>query len=525
MTWRDLPLLKPPGVLVPLAAAAVAGLAGRGWAGAALAGALVLAAWASALLHDRAIRRSVNRMEALRPGESHGALANRLAGAVERVESALAADDPRTRQRHPVSGLPTREPLLARMAADGAGVLGGVAFADYDRLSAFDPALANRVLLALVSRIVRMVSAERLVAHVDRGQLAIWFGPEVDPAKATAAMHAIGYALGDTVADGAREIVPDVIVREVRHARDATPQVSLFRVLSAFALPDGASAQVAAIDPVAVARERYLLEQDLRQAVARDEFVLHFQPLIDADRGCVSGAEALIRWRPPVHGLVPPTRFVPIMESAGLADEVGLWALNAAVREAKGWRLGGLGALTVAVNVSGRQLEDEALPVLLARTLERHALDASAMELELTESVALGDGARAAALFEAVRALGVRIAIDDFGTGYSSFSTLRSLGFDKIKIDREFVCHVDARRDSQAICRSMIALGEGLGISVLAEGVERPEELAWLRRNGCRHFQGYLFSEPLPAADFARFVRDGAALAARLVLPVERLTA
>jgi EAL domain-containing protein (putative c-di-GMP-specific phosphodiesterase class I) len=504
--WRDLPLLKPPGVLVPLSALAVAGLAGRGWTGAAAAAVLVAVAWMSALVHDRAMRA-------------------RLASATEGAEAVFAADDPRTRQRHPVSGLPTREPLLARMAADGTGVLGGVAFADYDRLSAFDPALANRVLLALVSRIVRMVSAERLVAHVDRGHLAIWFGPDVDPARATAAMHAIGYALGDTVVDGAREIVPDVIVREVRHTEEATAQVSLFRVLAAFALPDGAEAQVAAIDPVAVARERFLLEQDLRHAVTRDEFVLHFQPLIDAELGCVTGAEALIRWNHPVHGLVPPTRFVPIMEAAGLADEVGLWALNAAVRAAKGWTLGGLGALTVAVNLSGRQLEDEALPVLLERTLERHSLDASALELELTESVALGDGARAAALFERVRALGVSIAIDDFGTGYSSFSTLRSLGFDKIKIDREFVTSVDTRRDSQAICRSMIALGQGLGIRVLAEGVERPEELGWLRRNGCRHFQGYLFSPPLPVADFTRFVRDEGALAERLRPPVERLTA
>jgi Amt family ammonium transporter len=522
-------VLRPPGVLVPVAALATAGLAGHGIAGALGAAAIVAAAWVSAAIHDRAIRRSIARIETLQPGAVQGSPAARLAVGLDRVEAALRVESPRAQQRHPISGLPTREPLLARMAEDGAGVLGGVAFADYDRLSAFDPALAQRVLLALVARVERMVPPERLVAHVDRAHLAIWFGPDTDVDTATTALRAIGYALGDVVVDGTREIVPEIVVREVRHAIDGgSPQVTLFRVLSAFALPEGgANAAVPAIDPVAVARERFTVEQDLRQAIAHGELSLHYQPLIDTQAGRVCGAEALIRWRHPVHGQVPPSRFVPIMEAAGLADEVGLWALNAAVREAKAWQRGsGLGRLSVAVNVSGRQLDDDTLPVLIARTLERHGLDPGALEIELTESVAMGDNERAARLFERVRALGVRIAIDDFGTGYSSFSSLRTLTFDKIKIDREFVTSVDTRRDSQAICQSIVALGQGLGIRVLAEGVERPEELAWLRRHGCRFFQGYWFSPPLPAADFAAFVRDTGALADRLAAPpIERMIA
>ncbi|HEX8485494.1 EAL domain-containing protein [Sphingomonas sp.] len=527
MRWRNLTFLRPPGVLVPLAALAVAGLAGRGVEGAFAAVALVLAAWGSTMLHDRAIRSALRRIETLHPSAAAGSVLARLSEGIDRIEEATAACAERAQQRHPVSGLPTREPLLARMADDGEGMLGGVAFADYDRLSAFDPTLANRVLLALVARITRMVSADRLVAHVDRGHLAIWFGPETPADAATAAMCAIGYALGDVFTDDTREIVPEVVVRQVRHERDAdSPQVSLFRVLAAFSLPEGASAAVAAIDPVAVARERFTLEQDLRQAIAQQQFSLDFQPLIDSREGRVIGAEALIRWSHPVHGRVPPACFIPIMEAGGLADEIGLWALNAAVREAKGWAQAGLGPLTVAVNVSGHQLEDEALPVMVARTLERHALAPTVLEIELTESVAMADGERAARLFERLRALGVRIAIDDFGTGYSSFSSLRQLTFDKIKIDREFVTSVDTRRDSQAICQSILALGRGLGIRVLAEGVERPEELAWLRRHGCDHFQGYWFSPPLPAADFAAFVRDTATLADRLApSSVQRLLA
>ena len=147
-------------------------------------------------------------------------------------------------------------------------------------------------------------------------------------------------------------------------------------------------------------------------------------------------------------------------------------------------------------------------PPKRSRTLARHSLGPDALEVELTETVAAGDGERTAALFRHLRTLGVAIAIDDFGTGYSSFSALRQLAFDKLKIDREFVTDVDSRRDSQAICQSVIALGRGLGIRVLAEGVERAAEYAWLRAHGCVHFQGYYFAQPLAEDAFRAFVAD-----------------
>ena len=159
-----------------------------------------------------------------------------------------------------------------------------------------------------------------------------------------------------------------------------------------------------------------------------------------------------------------------------------------------------------------------------------HGLDPGALEIELTETVASANDARVAKMFDAIRALGVKISIDDFGTGYSSFSTLRQLGFDKIKIDREFVTDVQNRPDSQAICRSILTLGQGLGIKVLAEGVETADEYQWLLKEGCRHFQGFYFSKPLPAADFLNFVRDTSRIADMLRLApagrqLERLTA
>ncbi len=457
----------------------------------------------------------------------------RLDRAIDGMADLLGTLEQRVTQRHPVSGLPTREPLFAAIEADlaraNAGVLGLISLVDFERLIAFDPTAADEMLVAIVDRARRMLGERRLIAQIDRFRLAIWYGPGADADTACAQLDALGYALGAPISAGAQEWLPDVRVATARvPAEGITPQALLSRAIGALSL-GGATAAAEIADPVEAARERYAMEQDLRRAIERNEFELRFQPLIDADARRVCGAEALLRWTHPVHGPVPPSRFVPIVEAAGLADEVGLWVLNAACREARTWQRQGLGPLRVAVNISGHQLDRTDLHALVERTLARHSLSADALEVELTETVAASDAARTAALFRHLRTLGVAIAIDDFGTGYSSFSALRQLSFDKLKIDREFVTAVDQRRDSQAICRSMIALGQGLGIRVLAEGVERREEYEWLRRHGCSHFQGYYFAPPLDSAMYQAFVRDGDQLGRRLGSPSflrpERLSA
>ena len=492
----------------------------------AIAGAAVLAlGWALWLARRlRAERdhaaRLADRLDALPTSANDaapGAGLDRLGAAFDRVAAQVAAVDHRLGNRHVLTGLPTREPLLAAIAGDAAaaetgGLLGTVALLDVERLAAFDAALAERFVVTLVERVMRMVAGRRMVAQVDRARLAIWFGAGLTPDAARAELDAIGYALGGAVVDGEREILPEIRIGSARFPHDgATPQALLTRAIAALTL-DAATVADAASDPVAIARDRYAVEQDLRQAVARGELELRFQPLIDAAGPRVCGAEALLRWLHPTRGMVPPTRFIPIMEAAGLAEEIGLWTLNAAVREARGWQQAGFEGLRVAVNVSGHQLDRDGFSLLVGRTLARHALAPDKLEVELTETVAAGDVARAARIFDALRLLGVRIAIDDFGTGFSSLSTLRHLRFDKLKIDREFVTDVDTRRDSQAICQSIIALARGLGIRVLAEGVERVEEYEWLLAHGCSHFQGYYFSVPLTAEGFAAFVRDRAGL-------------
>ena len=439
----------------------------------------------------------------------------------EDITDRMAAIVHRLSATHPISGLPMREALLAQMNADGGGLLGAIAFADFDRLTAFDPSLADQVFAIATARLRAMLPRDRFIAQVDRGQVGLWFGPKASEADARAELDAVSYALGEEIRADGKRITPQVKIRLARFAADGRIEANAFvaRTLAYFSLAAGVPAAVDDVsDYAGLSEDRYSLEQDLRQAIFRRELRLDFQPLIDAGAGRVSGAEALIRWDHTERGAIPPARFIPVVEAMGMASEIGMWALNAAARQAKEWQASGLDQLRVAVNVSGLQLERDDLPILVQRTLERHELAPAALEIELTESVATSDTDHCRHIFQGLRALGVKLAVDDFGTGYSGFSSLRVLAFDKIKIDREFITDVDKRRDSQAICQSIIALGRGLGIRVLAEGVERREEYEWLRRHGCLHFQGFYFARPLRGEAFESFARDGATLATLLAI-------
>ena len=250
-------------------------------------------------------------------------------------------------------------------------------------------------------------------------------------------------------------------------------------------------------------RDRFEIEQDLRRALRENELSLHFQPLVDLSSRKTTGAEALLRWRHPHRGMIAPGVFVPVAEAAGLIDPIGLWVLREACHQAATW----VDDLTVAVNVGARQFLDPDMVWHVSEALAASGLPPQRLEIELTESVATTDDAHTRRVFDHLRTMGVAIAIDDFGTGYSSLSTLRRLPFDKLKIDREFVTEVQGRPQSAAICAAMIALGRGLGIRVLAEGTETPAEVAHLRAAGCTRFQGYHFSRPVAAADFALTVR------------------
>jgi predicted signal transduction protein with EAL and GGDEF domain len=247
---------------------------------------------------------------------------------------------------------------------------------------------------------------------------------------------------------------------------------------------------------------RRVLELDLRKAYANGEFELFYQPLINLAENRISGFEALLRWRHPKRGMVSPGEFVPLAEEIGLIVPLGEWVLRQACTEAARWPDG----LHVAVNLSPVQFRSKSVVQAVMTALAYSRLEPRRLELEITESVLLADTEANLATLHKLREIGVRISMDDFGTGYSSLSYLRSFPFDKIKIDRSFVNDLTRRPDCMAIIHAVVGLGESLGISTTAEGVETREQLERLRAEGCTEAQGFLFSAPCPASEIGRLI-------------------
>ncbi|WP_366934505.1 EAL domain-containing protein [Methylobacterium sp.] len=247
-------------------------------------------------------------------------------------------------------------------------------------------------------------------------------------------------------------------------------------------------------------RERRVLEKALRRALVQGELRLVYQPQIAIRTGAVTGFEVLMRWQHPERGFVSPALFIPIAEESGLIQEIGAWALTEACREAASWDV----PLSVAVNVSGVQIHDPAFAPSVRAILSATGLDPARLELEITETALIRDPDRASTNLRELKALGLRIAMDDFGTGYSSLSNLRLFPFDQIKIDGSFVAAVDSNPQAAAIVRSVLGLGAGLGLPVIAEGVETAAELAFLDAENCHAAQGYFIGRPGPIAAFAR---------------------
>ncbi len=257
------------------------------------------------------------------------------------------------------------------------------------------------------------------------------------------------------------------------------------------------------------ALERLRLESELRFALERDEFELHYQPQVDLRTGQIVGSEALLRWHHPTLGMVPPGHFIGLAEETGLIVPIGEWALRTACLQNKAWQQAGFGSLRVAVNLSARQFAQRDLVQVVALVLAEVGLEAQHLELELTESLVMADVDHAIEVLRALKALGVKISVDDFGTGHSSLSYLKRFPIDVLKIDRSFVNEITASPDDAPIAQLVIWLAHSLGMQVIAEGVEDAKQLAFLQGHGCDQMQGFYFSPPVPALAFEKLLRQG----------------
>ncbi|MCC6735875.1 MAG: EAL domain-containing protein [Bauldia sp.] len=415
-----------------------------------------------------------------------------------------------------VTGLPNRDrlavALAARIEAGEPFALCTVKWANYERVAAtFDQATA-RVLLSFVAKVLKSeVGVDAMPTRLEAGLFAFVVAGAGRENVGELMARLLG-RFSEPMTHGARQIVPKVAGGVALWPDDA---------LTADALIDAASAAVvstgdvtgpgfAYFSPAAreAARERFLTEQELRRALAADEFRLYHQPVVDLARGRVTGTEALIRWHHPERGVIGPSAFIEIAERSGLIHPIGEWAITTAARQLAAWSGGEAQSLSVAVNLSARQFLDPNLSSVVRSALREAGDGAGHLGVEVTETAAMVDRRRTAGILSELRDLGVRVAIDDFGTGYSSMGYLKDLPFDLLKIDRSFVSGVHATPKMLAICEAVIALARGIGAGVLAEGVETEDEARKLHERGVSLFQGYYFAKPMPADDLESAISD-----------------
>lgn len=266
--------------------------------------------------------------------------------------------------------------------------------------------------------------------------------------------------------------------------------------------------------------ERQFLEDGLRRAMERQEFVLYYQPQVNLETGAITGVEALIRWRHPQRGLVLPAQFIPIAEECGFIVPIGRWVLRETCRQVRAWRDEGLRSLRVAINISAVELRAKDFVAGVRAILTETGLEPSNLELELTETFLLQDVKATSVVLQSLKAMGVRLALDDFGTGYSSLTYLKRFPIDTLKIDQSFLCDLTLNADDASIVSAVISMGKSLHMRVIAEGIEAREQLAFLKGQGCSEGQGSYFSRPMEATEFIRLfghaaetavIRDGQA--------------
>ncbi len=426
-----------------------------------------------------------------------------------------------------LTGLPNRNLMHDRIdqairnaARNGEGV--ALAFVDLDGFKLVNDGLGHKAgdeLLKVVSR--------RMVACLRRNDTLARFGGDefvillpdqgTDPAALAPLLEKIRVAVTEPVQVAGQAVQVSCSMGVVMYPRDGMDASALLMNADAamYRAKDLGSNnfQFYAREMNASVEEKLVLLDGLRQAVqatvdgaGENSFHLLYQPKLDLKSGRIFGVEALIRWRHPEHGVVPPQRFIGLAEESGLIVPIGEWVVRSACRQAQAWREAGLGPIAVSVNVSARQFEEARLVDRVAAALVDSGLPPALLELEVTESLLMRDLQKSVATMRELKAMGVSLSIDDFGTGYSSLSALKSFPISRLKIDKSFVSELADNPDDQAIAMAVISLGHKLNLKVIAEGVETEQQCRFLRENECDEMQGYLFSKPVPGAEIARMV-------------------
>ncbi|MFZ3371478.1 MAG: EAL domain-containing protein, partial [Desulfitobacteriaceae bacterium] len=254
------------------------------------------------------------------------------------------------------------------------------------------------------------------------------------------------------------------------------------------------------------AYERLSLENSMRKALEREEFIVHYQPQVNLTNGKIVGVEALVRWNHPLKSLIPPSQFIPIAEETGLIIPLGEWVLYVACTQILTWQKQGRPPIRLAVNLSARQFCQPNLVSTIAHILDKTGLDPHFLDLEITESIAMQDVEFTIQILNAFKVMGITLSIDDFGTGFSSLYYLKRFPIDTLKIDRSFIADIDTVPDGGQIVNAIIVLAQNLHLKVIAEGVETTEQYAFLKEKNCDEMQGFLFSKPVPADEFEKML-------------------
>jgi len=453
--------------------------------------------------------------------DSHGTLTHYICGqtditTLKDVESRMEF----LSSHDPLTGMANRSALeqlgkLALSNAHGAGRESTVMFVDLDRFKEINESMGHGVgdaiLVQLAKRLQALCRGTDILARIGGDEFALIFaGVERHTAQALAEKVLRGVREPFSIGD--HDISLSVSIGIAVHPHDGDNISELLKnadsALSRAKLEDRNTVLFYNRSMNQATFGQLLLETELRKAVLAGELVTYYQPKIDFQTGIPVGAEALVRWRHPVKGMISPGEFIPVAERSGLIHELGDWVLSDVCRQLSEWRDAGRLIHPVAVNVSARQFRTPGLPSRVQSLLELHRLPPRMLELELTETTLLIAGHQVMENISELHKMGVTLAIDDFGTGYSSLSYLKRMPIDVLKVDQSFVRELETSEDDQALVTSIVALGHSLGLKVVAEGVETAAQAALLDERGCDIAQGYLYARPMPAESYLTWLVD-----------------